>query len=238
MSEIHAETLMKKLQPMVEIEDVLIESYLLNTLKQGNAQSAIEFGAGNAGWPLMMNLMGFTSPQWHLVEDFSLAMQTQSQKIRPDWATNPDELTQHIAKNSSEFKLNRIIPSLPNDDREKYDICRIDFRLDPEWVEKFVSEQMSDDAWLFIDDTKMNCGFERIMLAFRLMNAGLVYPIWIGEKECVFSKNKYDGQKVIAAMSSFPSQHINLYTRVEGFQNHSYAVTTLFKISDESVKCI
>ena len=81
-----AEQIFNRFKPMAEIHDVLIESFLLNELKEGKSKKAIEFGAGHAAWPLTMNHLGFKSPSWHLVENFSWA----EENIKAGWAIDQE----------------------------------------------------------------------------------------------------------------------------------------------------
>jgi hypothetical protein len=226
-----------KYQPMAELSDIIFEGFLLSNFKR-NTSSAIEIGSGSAGWPLTMYDLGFNSPSWDLVENFSWA----SDNIKGKWPTSPSELEVYIRNSNPNFKLNEIHAWVPNTSAQ-YDLCRIDCYVDPSWAEEFVSNCLTDDAWLFIDDCKMNCGFERIMLANRLVDEGIVHPLWLGGKECLYTKKRVDVQPIVDMWTKLHSpdrKSLKVYPRIESYQaaEHKipeiYIATTPFAISPEA----
>jgi hypothetical protein len=229
---------LKTHKPMVEMQDFFVENYLLCHMRNNEDTKVIELGAGNAGWPLALHDLGYKNPEWYLVEDFSWA---RSAKTKSDWAKTADELEVQILEHDPNFKLKSITPTIPDNDTV-YDVIRVDCMMDQEKLIEFIQKHTHYGSWVIIDDCKMDCGFERLALAFRLILSGLITPVWIGEKESIFSCNKNDGVDAIELLKSIPKYHTDLYHRQESYQIDTrtmvYAVTTTFEIPGDRKLCI
>jgi hypothetical protein len=203
-----------------------------------NNNNILEIGAGNGGWMLTLYDIGLTQPNWYLVEDFSWANQTSNEK---KWSSNKDALINQVRSHDPNIKLIEIFDKFKKTDLI-YDVIRIDCLLDPDQIEEFILLNTHISSWIFIDDCKINCGFERLALAFRLMFKGIIFPVWIGLKECIFSRNAFDGNIAVELLKHLPEHHVSIYKREESYHMDKhvlkYVVTTDFEIPGDKKLCI
>lgn len=225
-------------KPMIEVQDFIVESFLLCHMRNNEDTKVLEIGSGNAGWVKALHDMGYKNPEWYLVENFSWA---KDKDFERDWATDAAELESQILEHDSKINIKSITSELPEND-VVYDVIRIDCEMDPDKIEEFIENHTHYASWVMIDDCRMDCGFERLALAFRLMYAGFLSPVWIGEKECIFSRNKNDGEAAVKLLSYLPEQHIDMYHREESYHITDrvmvYAVTTKYEIPGDRKLCI
>jgi hypothetical protein len=117
---------------------------------------------------------------------------------------------------------------------DTFDVIRVDFDIDQNVLRDLVEHQLDSDGLLFMDDTKMNCGFYRIALVFDLILSGKIYPVWLGEKECVFSPTPRYTLRLSSGIHQVVSAHDGVYAHKEimtvSGQEYIYTVTTDFEI--------
>lgn len=222
------EPILSKFKPMTEYSDfVSILSLLLERPLNGNA---MEIGTGNASWPMSLSMCGVNNYEWVLVEDFSWTLDHLPRSR--DWATNFEHLQERLNHECPKLKVSKISDIWQHDD--VFDLIRIDCKVNHDEMMSFVKNHVSDNGWILIDDCKMNCGFERIQLAWKLMNADIIYPVWMGTKECLFSKNPNDGDWAISKFDTFQTDFDLIYTRRErnciNGVDRNYVVTSQFQV--------
>lgn len=224
--------LLAKAQPMVEWNDLVIEAYIFSQCANQKDSRILELGAGNGGWCKALAGFGLVEPAWTLVEDFRWAQANTKQ----GWATTPEDLRASIESFCSQIRINDIY----TDDSEVlqsdtlYDIIRIDYDAEQSFIEQLIKEHTTPRSLIFVDDTKMNCGFYRIALVSELMKDRLIHPVWMGEKECVFSIDPLMGVELARGISETARPYQKIYSHIENItvsgRKYTYTVTTDFEI--------
>lgn len=162
----------------------------------------LEFGTGSGGWPHVNTLIGAHFQNCYLVDNFSWVEETLAKDIPQDsvnkWIRNKDELQtylqQEINTEVTVIKLDTVIDNVVSELEKtiakKIGILRIDCLIHDdillEVIDKFLDPEL---GVIFVDDIKLNGGFDRIQKIFYLLKEHDWHTLWFGEKECAIVKN-------------------------------------------------
>ena len=166
----------------------------------------LELGSGAGGWTKIMHKLSeeYGNPPldvgWILVENFMWMNESWTEtKQGSNWPTTKEELREDvkdmiphaILENIYDHSVSQLISDkeFNNCYNNNISFMRIDVSATFQEIEHFIHHNLDDDAMIIIDDTRMNCGVERIYLLFELLRNNLGYPVWLGEKESMLCKN-------------------------------------------------
>lgn len=173
--------------------DIFIASELL---KMHCPACIAEFGAGSGGWSMTINeVLSYNniSPHFYLIENFNWP---NKGIIIEGWPTNNDELSSHISSMSPKMKFDIVNH---NNTIENVDTFRIDATASYNLMDEYINV-CTDDAIIFIDDFNPNSGIYRIMYAIKAAAEKKIFPVWLGEKESMWCKNKEKSEMMVSHM--------------------------------------
>lgn len=182
--------------------DLLCASLILKNLSN---VSLMELGCGGGGWPLSMKHLGVKFDRCILIDDFSWmdgSYYVQDALVKK-WHKDPESLQLYLSTEFSNCEiLKGEINSLfhPTNDLNffnKINVLRIDCFMDESILDRIIDQHLSFENFIFIDDARLNCGFERVRKILHLINSKNYYPIWIGEKEVVLHNKKETAEKLV-----------------------------------------
>ena len=184
---------------MAELNDMIVQSIILHELSRDKNIKILELGAGSGGWTRVQTELNVKNCEWILVENFNWIDSNFSSE-NYDWPINKIQLKSFIEKQYSDVKISDIydndISMLIKSDsfNEKYknniSVMRIDCVINFNDVVQLIEKNLTDDAVIIIDDTRVNCGLERIMLVINLIEKGYAYPLCFSQKETIICKTK------------------------------------------------
>lgn len=191
--------------------DLKVTNKIISLLPNTNL---LEFGTGSGGWPHVNTLIGANFHNCYLIDNFSWVKETLAKDVSSEavnkWFRDPDELQAYLqeqmATNVNIIKLDtikdNIVSQLSTVIHKKVGILRIDCHLYDstllEIIEKFLDPL---NGVIFIDDVKLNGGFDRIQKLFHLLREEGWNTLWFGEKECAIVKNKGLQQELFEKLS-------------------------------------
>ena len=188
---------------MAEMNDMLVQSMIIRDITQSKPTRSriLELGSGGGGWTKIIHKLSeeFGNPPldvgWTLVENFMW----MEDNYQGDWPTTKEELGEAvkdmiphaILENIYDHSVTQLIADkeFNNWYNNNISFMRIDCSATYQEIEHLIKHNLDDDAMIIIDDTRMNCGIERIYLLFELLRNNLGYPVWFGEKESMLCKN-------------------------------------------------
>lgn len=179
--------------------DLKVTAKLINLLPN---RTLLEFGTGSGGWPHVNTLIGAQFDKCYLIDNFSWANEPTAKDVSEEhvnkWMQTPEDLQTYLQAN---MKTNTVVAKLDtlNDDvssvlknmiTDTIGILRIDCILHFETLLETIDQFMDPrTAVIFIDDIKLNGGFERVRTLFRLIEGKGWHTLWFGEKECAIVKD-------------------------------------------------
>ena len=162
----------------------------------------LEFGTGSGGWPHVNTLIGAKFDRCYLVDNFSWVEETLAKDIPEEavskWIRSPSDLQNYlkecINENVHVIKLDTIvddvIAKLDEVITDKVGILRIDCLLDNNLMLEIIDRYLdTGNGVVFVDDIKLNGGFDRIQKVFLLLKKYGWNTLWFGEKECAIVKD-------------------------------------------------
>lgn len=184
-------------QVMAEANDIIVHSLMFEYMHNDTNLNVLELGAGSGGWTRIMHSLGIHNVNWILLEDFRWA------DVDYDtgdfvWPTNRDELILFIEHVYPNIVIDTVIDNtvdaaIENNLLDKYknnvSVMRIDCDISVDAANYLINEILDDNGIVIIDDCRINCGLQRILLGTNLVTHGKLHPIWFGEKEAMYSKN-------------------------------------------------
>lgn len=241
------EKLLKQCQVMAESTDVIVASIVLQEfIRLANSSiKALELGAGSGGWPRIINKLGATNIDWILLEDFSWVKQGYF-SIDYYWPYNKEDLLRFNHELDASLHVEEVIDkqvdySINSGRLEKYEksisAVRIDCDISFKEALYIIENSLVDNGVIIIDDCRINCGLNRIVLMLSLIENKHAYPVWFGSKESMICKSKEYAdylQNIIAkkidedyadSNISYNLEYKNIYN-----QELNYITTANFKI--------
>lgn len=237
------------MQVMSETPDIIVSSLLLQSI---NPSGVIELGAGSGGWPKTMNkLGGIDNCHWILFENFSW-IENNFDDDNYYWPKNNADFYSFIEKTSPGLKVtllesdvnavkntNILAQILDSNPQCSFDALRLDCPIDWDIMEYYIS-MLSENALVFIDDHRANCGMQRIIIGIDMVRKGLLYPVWFGEKEAVYCKNLTLANSLKSIINDVIPTHYNnifptrqLHYTMPG-ETWEFVATTAFKVFTNS----
>jgi SAM-dependent methyltransferase len=160
----------------------------------------IEFGAGNAGWPILVSRVCTVLPKiyaWesfqHVYYDFSIPTDSYYRNL----ARNKEELDALITSKISNHNIEVIDQyinysfDLLDNDTNKYDIIRLDCLESYSEINnllKYVVRVLKPGGLFFVDDIDPITSINRFRAAMNYDDSGELSLLWTGIKECAFQK--------------------------------------------------
>lgn len=192
--------LITKCHVMAEINDMIVQSFVIEHMSTISPMKALELGSGAGGWSKIQHEMGQKTVQWTLVENFHWTGSSYNNETESSWPTNKQQLKDYIISDYPNINIERVydIDCLDLADSSDFNdaytnnigIMRIDCSVEIETVIKFIENNLTDTGVIVIDDCRMNCGFERIWLALKLIERGFALPVCFGQKETILCKSR------------------------------------------------
>lgn len=181
-------------------EDIASTMEIVKLYDTGRQMNIIEFGAGNAGWPVLVSQTCSILPYvyaWesfqHIYYDFSISTDV----VYKNLARSKEELMTLIDSRISDHNI-EVIDQFVNysydildNDTKQYDIIRLDC-LDSYFEIKqlleYVIRVLAPGGILFIDDIDPVICVNRFRAAMNYDDTGELSLLWVGIKECAFQK--------------------------------------------------
>ena len=193
--------LITKCNVMAEMNDMIVQSFVIDYMSTVSPMKALELGSGRAGgWSKIQHELGNQTVQWTLVENFHWTGSSYNNETESSWPMNKQQLKDSIINEYPNINIERVydIDCLDLTDLSDFNdaytnnigIMRIDCGVEIETVIKFIINNLTDTGVIVIDDCRMNCGFERIWLALKLIERGFALPVCFGQKETILCKSR------------------------------------------------
>lgn len=197
MLETDVEQLVNHTQVMSHQSDIAIAGMFLRKLKADSNQilTIAELGTGAGGWVKAMHALGATA-SWVLVDNFVWSESNFNQQAI-EWP-GPEQLRTSLNEFDASILINDIYAYEVNDMiklgifdvyKNNLDVIRVDCDISADNLEHLIQNCANDNALVFVDDFKSNCGLFRIVTAIELVQKGLLHFVWLGEKEAMFVTN-------------------------------------------------
>lgn len=235
-------------QVMAEANDVIVHCIALDHMVSQCAANlkVLELGAGSGGWTRVIHSMEIQNIDWLLLEDFRWA-DAAYDTGNFVWPTNKEELITFVNDNAGlDINIECVVDDTVNNAiqqdlflnyKNNISAMRIDCDISVDAATYFIDNVLNENGIIIIDDCKINCGLQRILLGTSLVTHDKLHPIWFGEKEAMYCKNyelSRELQNVIYNKIT-EQQYNGLYVRreyavVEGKQWNNIC-TTKFPVS-------
>lgn len=193
-----AETLIQEYELMSNPRDFFIVYSILDYI---NSRSILEAGTGSGAWPIVLTRMGIQS-HYTLIENFMYSNEGFS-NFDKFWPNNKIELETHLKVNGVEryFVFDKDVEEYSS--FEKFDCVRIDLDTDYSTVQSLMN-CLDDTGVLLIDDVNK---FHRLLYVIQQED---FYPIWIGEKESAWTKDKQLQHSIINSIKEITVDNLQI----------------------------
>jgi hypothetical protein len=235
----------EQMKVMSETPDIIVSSLLLQSI---NPRGAIELGAGSGGWPkTLYKIGGIDDCHWILFENFNW-IENNFNDENYYWPTDEADFYRFLEQTAPGLKTtlishdvntvkntNILSQTLNLHPNLAFDLLRLDCPIDWDIMEYCISV-LSDDALVFIDDHRANCGMQRIIIGVDMVRKGLLFPVWFGEKEAVYCKNLNRANELKRIITDIiPKYYDNIFpTRQLHYtmpgETWEFVATTSFKV--------
>jgi ubiquinone/menaquinone biosynthesis C-methylase UbiE len=181
-------------------QDTASAMEIIKLYDSAEEMNMIEFGAGNASWPILVTGICTLQPKinaWesfqHVHYDFSIPTDSYYRNL----ARNKEELNTLISSKISNHKI-EVIDRYVNcsydildSDENSYDIIRLDCLESYAEINKlleYVVRVLKPGGLFFIDDINPIICINRFRAAMNYDDTGELSLLWTGIKECAFQK--------------------------------------------------